>query len=82
MPDKMMKNNAPIPPSKSVQWSKRSIEPTAINGRKVATKSKAKATYPQTLNSYEAIKSLVTIGSSPAEVPAMGADSKQVHIKV
>lgn len=59
MPDKMMKQNAPKRATTHPLTTRTiPIEPTAINGRKIASKVKNKAVYSQTLNNYEAIRNL------------------------
>jgi copper(I)-binding protein len=84
MPDKMMKHNAPKrATTHPLATRTTAIEPTALNGRKIAPKVKNKAVYTQTLNNYEAIRNLVTLSSDGAvESAPTGADSKRVHIKV
>ena len=80
----MMTMNAPKRPLSYPLSTKSGMrEPTALNGKKLSPKVRNRPTYSNTLNNYEAIRNLVTVGEAPIqETIAKAGGKKHVSISI
>ena len=84
MPDRLMRGHAPTQSANSPASVKTALrQPMALDGKRLNEKKpkKAKATYTNVLNNYEAIRNMVSYPSSTSveEVPG---GKKKVSISV